>query len=343
MTRRPKHPIFSRRTLLAGTPALLLASRAGGVGAQSDSAVFPEFPPLASLPEIPERAEGPLKVMATTGIIGDMVSQIGGSRLDAQTILPANADPHEFEPAPQDIAKVSGAAVIFVHGLELDSWSEAIIENSDGGFTVVTVTDGIEAVERNGGEEHEHEHEGDDHDHHLDPHVWFDPAKAAQMAANIAAGLTAADPEGTDAYAARLAAYQQQLSELDQQIAERVALIPEENRKIITNHEALGYYADRYGLVIVGTVIPGLSAGSEPSAKEIADLLETIEREGVKAIFAENTVSSGLAEELAAQAGINVVDTLYTDSLGEPSSGAETYIGLMQFDTRAIVEALMVE
>jgi zinc/manganese transport system substrate-binding protein len=342
MTRRPKHPIFSRRTLLAGAPALLLASRASFVSAQSDSAAFPEFPPLASLPEIPERADGPLKVMATTGIIGDMVAQIGGPRLDAQTILPANADPHEFEPAPQDIAKVSGAAVIFVHGLGLDSWSEAIIENADGDFAVVTVTDGIEAVERtgNGG----HEQEGDDqaHDHQLDPHVWFDPTKAAQMAANIAAGLTAADPDGTDSYAARLAAYQQQLTELDQQIAERVALIPEENRKIVTNHEALGYYADRYGLVIVGTVIPGISAGSEPSAKEIAELLEIIEREGVKAIFAENTSSPGLAEELATQAGISVVDTLYTDSLGEPGSGAETYIGLMQFDTRAIVEALTV-
>jgi ABC-type Zn uptake system ZnuABC Zn-binding protein ZnuA len=327
--------ILSRRALLAGASAALLLGRAGRAAAQS--AAFPPFPALQPLPDIAARTDGPMKVMATTGIIGDLVAQIGGGRLDVQTILPANADPHEFEPAPQDIAKVSGAAIVFVHGLGLDAWSEAIIENADGGFSLVTVTEGIETVERNA----DHEHGDGEGDHDGDPHVWFDPTKTAQMAANIAAGLTAADPEGADGYAARLAAYQQQLTELDQQIAERTALIPDANRKIVTNHESLGYYADRYGLTIVGTVIPGLEADAEPSAKEIATLLETIEREGVKAIFAENTVSPGLAQELASAAGISVVDTLYTDSLGEPGSGADTYIGLMQFDTQAIVEALI--
>jgi ABC-type Zn uptake system ZnuABC Zn-binding protein ZnuA len=330
---RSTRPLLSRRALLLGAPAAVMLAKTGRVSAQSTpGSGFTPFPPLDPLPEIAERTDGPLKVMATTGIIGDLITQIGGVRTNVQTILPANADPHEFEPAPQDIAKVEGAAVIFEHGLGLDSWSESIIDNADGGFTVVTVTDGIATTERDG---------NGGHDHGADPHVWFDPAKTAQMAANIAAGLTSADPEGTDGYATRIAAYQQQLTMLDQQIAERIALIPEANRKIVTNHEALGYYADRYGLIIVGTVIPGLAANSEPSAGEIAELLEIIERGGVKVIFAENTVSPGLAEELAAQAGISVVDTLYTDALGEPGSGADTYIGLMQFDTQAIVEALI--
>jgi ABC-type Zn uptake system ZnuABC Zn-binding protein ZnuA len=227
-----------------------------------------------------------------------------------------------------------------IHGLDLDIWVETIIENADGELTVVTVTEGIEIVDR-----HTDPKEGDaEHDHgDGDPHVWLDPTRTAQMVANIAAALSAADPDGAGGYAARLAAYQNELAALDVQIAERVALVREDRRIIVTNHEALGYFADRYGLTIVGTVIPGGAAGSEPSAGEIADLLEVIAQNNVTAIFAENTVSPGLAEQLAGQAGIQIVASLYIDALGEPGSGAETYINLMRYNTRAIVEALIAD
>lgn len=338
-----------RRAFLIGAAAFAAAGPRLGVRAQTPDFVFPEFPELQPLPEIAERDGGPLVVVATTGIIGDLVSQIGGGRVEVRTILPANADPHSFEPAPQDIAMVDDAAVVFVHGLELDAWAETILENADGDFTVVTVTDGISIADFHSDED-DHDHEEDDHEdddgHHHgegDPHVWFDPTRTAQMAANIAAGLTGADPDGADGYAGRLAAYQAELTALDGQIAERIALIPEERRVIVTNHEALGYFADRYGLTIVGTVIPGMSVEAEPSAQEIAALLEVIERENVTAIFAENTVNPALAEQLAAQAGIQVVATLFTDTLGEPGSGADTYIGLMRYDTRVIVKALIAD
>lgn len=334
---KPSRPFITRRGFLAGSAAVLAAAGARTTAAQTPPTSFPPFPELRPLPEIAERSDGPLNVVATTGIVGDLVAQIGGGRVSVRTILPANADPHTYEPAPQDIAIVDDAEIVFMHGLDLDAWVETIIENADGDFVVITVTDGVETVERGeDGDDH-----GDDDHHDVDPHVWFDPTRTSQMVANIAAALSEADPEGADGYASRLNAYQGELAALDMQITERIALVPEDLRRIVTNHDSLGYYADRYGLTIVGTVIPGLSANVEPSAQEIAELLEVIESEGVTAIFAENTVDPVLAQQLAEESGIQVVDTLYTDSLGEPGSGADTYIGLMRFNTGAIVTALL--
>ncbi len=157
---------------------------------------------------------------------------------------------------------------------------------------------------------------------------------------NVAAGLSEIDPDGAATYAARGDAYAAELRSLDAEIQAAIDSIPPERRKLVTNHDALGYYADRYGLEIVGTVIPGLETTAEPSAREVAALIEAIEAEGVPAIFAENTTSPALAEELADEAGVRVVDDLYTDSLGEPGSGADSYLGLMRTDTILIVEAL---
>jgi zinc/manganese transport system substrate-binding protein/manganese/iron transport system substrate-binding protein len=160
------------------------------------------------------------------------------------------------------------------------------------------------------------------------------------MVANIAAGLIEIDPAGEATYREREAAYQAQLSALDSAIAAAIATIPPERRKLVTNHDALAYYADRYGLTVVGTVIPGLETTAEPSAQEVAALLEVIGRERVPAIFAENITNPTLAEQLASEAGVAIVADLYTDSLGEPGSGADTYLGLMRTDTIVIVEAL---
>lgn len=342
MSERKRVPgALSRLTLTMAIALTMLISLAGSALAQSTPTAATQFPPFstpAALPDAPAPDGGALKVVASTNIIGDLVHQIGGDRVEVTTILPANADPHDFEPSPKDVATLEGAKVVFVHGLGLDAWTQNIIDNSGGDFSVVTVTDGIETVNRH---EDDHHDEADDHGHDVDPHVWFDPTKTAQMAANIAAGLSAADPDGTDAYNARLAAYQQNLATLDQEIAARIALIPADQRNMVTNHDALGYFADRYGLNIVGTVIPGVSPGVEPSAQEVADLLQVMKDQNVSVIFAENTVSPKLAQQLASEAGISVVDTLYSDSLGDPGSGADTYIGLMQTDTQIIVTALL--
>jgi len=315
---------------------IVIATLIGGGGSvlaqdasPSPDAGFPKFTLLQPLPDAAARDDGPLKVVATTPITADLFRQVGGQLVEVESILPTNADAHDFEPRPEDIIKVEDAAAVFKHGLHLDEWANDLIENSGTEAQVFVVTDGIETLES----DEEEFAEGD-------PHVWFDPTRAQQMVDNIAAGLGAVDPDGADSYQQRATAYDSQLSTLDQEIRDRIVLIPEDQRKIVTNHDALGYYADRYGLTVVGTVFPGSDTRSEPSAQEVVDLVDSINQEGVKAVFAENTVNPTLAEELANEAGVEIVDTLFTDSLGDPGSGADTYIGLMQTDTRLIVEAL---
>jgi ABC-type Zn uptake system ZnuABC Zn-binding protein ZnuA len=194
---------------------------------------------------------------------------------------------------------------------------------------VIVATDGIETIGSN--------EEGFSHG---DPHVWFDPMRVKIMVANIQAALASIDPGGSALYADRLDAYNASLDQLDRAIQERIALIPQDRRVLVTNHDALEYYADRYGLTIVGTIIPGLDSRTEPSAKEVSRLIDQIEQAGVTVIFAENTVSPALADSLASDAGIRVAPELYTDSLGDSGSGADTYIGLMETDTSIIVENL---
>jgi ABC-type Zn uptake system ZnuABC Zn-binding protein ZnuA len=324
---------IARAAFCMAIVALILAATGVAVQAQGDASPpageFPPFPEPAALPAAQPRDGGPLEVVATTPIIADLVAQIGGERVAVESLLPANADPHDFEPAPEDLVKVEEAEVIFVHGLRLDEWSEDLIENAGGEAEISVVTRDVETLAAN-----------DEEFADGDPHVWFDPTRVQTMVANIAADLSAIDPDGAADYEARLATYQANLDQLDTAITERIALIPAERRKMITNHDALRYYAERYGLEIVGTVIPGIDSRSEPSAQEIADLLALIEETDAPAIFAENTTNPELAEELAAQAGITIVDNLFTDSLGDEESGADTYIGLMQTDTRLIVEAL---
>ncbi len=322
---------FGIALLIAITLSLLIVVPALGEQnpATASPTSFPPFPPMPSMPQAKPRDGGPLKIVATTPIIADLVRQIGGERVDVDSLLPNNADPHEFEPAPQDLVKLARADAIFVHGLHLDAWSQQLIKHSDTKAPVFVATEGVKTLASD-----------EDEFKQGDPHVWFDPIRVKTMVGDIAADLSKIDPDGASSYDQRLAAYRSSLDQLDREIAARIALIPPDQRKLVTNHDALRYYAERYGLTIVGTIIPGMDTQAEPSARDIGALVKKIKDEHVKAIFAENTVSPKLAKQLATQAGVAVVDDLYTDSLGGPDSGADTYIGLMETDTRLIVEAL---
>ena len=328
--RHPDRPraVGRRALLVAVTVSLLAVPRAVAV-AQSTPAAGggPDLPEPGPLPTVAPRDGGPLPVVTTIGILADMVRHVGGERVAVDSLLPANVDPHEFEPTPQDVVKAESAKLIVQHGLGLDHWAEVIIASADSGAPVVTATDGIATLTAG-------------QDGAPDPHVWFDPRRAKVMIENITKGLVAADPAGETAYRTRSDAYQAELAALDAAIAAAVATIPPGRRKLVTSHDALAYYADRYGLTIVGTVIPGLDTSAEPSASELAKLVAEIQAQHVPAIFAENTTSPALSERVAAEAGVHVVDTLYTDSLGPAGSGADTYLGLLRTDTEIIVGAL---
>ncbi len=326
--------LISRRTFLLGGGSLtILLAWSPRMSAFAQDEVVPSFGTPAPLPAIDGRPDGPLKVVTSTSILADLVGQVGGDRVQVTSILPANADPHDFEPSPNDVILLEEADLIVLHGLQLDTWTNGLIESAQTDAPVVIATTGIDTLGRDQEQEFS---EGD-------PHVWFDPMRAKQMVATIRDGLIAADPNASDAYQQRYDAYAAQLDDLDAGIQQRIDLLPEEQRVLVTNHDALEYYADRYGLTIVGTVIPGLDSRTEPSAKEIAALIGTIQESGATVIFAENTVSPALAESLASDAGIRVAADLFTDSLGDEESGADTYIGLMQTDTIIIVENLLSE
>jgi ABC-type Zn uptake system ZnuABC Zn-binding protein ZnuA len=317
---------IDRRRFVLATASAFAVARFGHSSAQE--ATPGPSPILPPLPDALERDGGPLNVVATTPILADVARQVGGARVKTSSLLPANADPHEYEPAPSDIVKLDEADLVIEHGLGLDIWASDLVKSSENSHVVVA-TDGVTTLPST--------EEGFSAG---DPHVWFDPMNVKVMATNIANALSGIDPDGAAAYSARNVAYGAQLDALDTWIAAQITTIPPERRKLVTNHDAFGYYVKRYGLTFVGSVIPSIDSQAEPSAKETAALVDKIKAEGVPAIFTETTINPKLEEELAKQAGVKVVPDLYGDNLGAAGSGADTYIGMMVTDTTIIVQAL---
>ena len=320
---------INRRSLIAFglvTGAGFAARRAS---AQSEATPSPALA-LTPLPEATPRAGNPVSVVTTTPLLADLARQVGGSRVKASSILPADADPLEFEPSPQDIVRASDADLIVEHGIHLDDWAKELLANADAKAPVLVATTNVPTIK---GDASEGFDQGD-------PHVWFDPRNVAIMTANIAQALARVDPDGTGTYSARQAAYASQLNALDAWIAAQIDAIPPARRKLVTNHDAFGYFVARYNIEFVGAVIPSLDSRAEPSAQETAALIDKIKQEGVPAIFTESTINPKLEQELGKQAGVRVIPDLYSDNLGPAGSGADTYIGMMETDVNIIVSAL---
>lgn len=272
----------------------------------------------------------PLNVVATTTQIADMARNVAGDRAQVVSILPLNADPHEYEPTTDDARRVAGADLILQNGIGLEKFIADLAKNRRPTTPLVTVTDGVPVRESDapgeaGGP---------------DPHVWFAGPNAMQMARNIRDALSAVDGAGAATYDANAAAYLRQLEEMDRYIFDQIGRVPPEGRKLVTNHDAFGYYCDYYGLQFVGSVIPSLDTEAEPSAADVARLIQAIREQNVRAIFTENTLNPALAERIARETGVKSY-TLYGDSLGPPGSGADTYIGMMRTDTDIIVNGLL--
>jgi zinc/manganese transport system substrate-binding protein len=269
-----------------------------------------------------------VKVVATTVQISALTTAVAGDLVELKGLIPAGVDPHEFEPTASDLVAIEGATLVLRHGIGLDDWLDRTLKASKRA-TVVTVTRGVRLQK---GEE-----EGKVVD---DPHVWHDPANAKKLVDNIAAALLRVDPAHQTTYETQAAAYKTRLDEARTQVQTILNEIPSAGRKLVTNHDALGYFAKAFGLRIVGAVIPSVSTQAEPSAGETARLLQTIRREKVKAIFAESNVNPKLAQTLAKEAGVKIVADLYGDSLGPAGSGAETVEGMWLANARKIADAL---
>lgn len=266
--------------------------------------------------------DGRIIVLAGTVQIEALARKVAGDAADVRTVLKPGADPHDYELTAGDRKAVDRAGLVLRNGIGLDDYLKRALGDDTKAFVV---TQGI-AVRKVDGEE--------------DPHVWHNPLNVKVMVKNIADALAAKDPANEAGYRERSEAYLQRLDEVDGEIGALIASIPPENRKMVTNHDAFGYFIERYGLEFVGAVIPSLTTQAEPSAKDIAALQDLIRKEGVKAIFAESSLDPKVASQIAKDTGVKVVDDLYGDSLGDPGSGAETVDGMLLANVRKIAEAL---
>lgn len=269
-----------------------------------------------------------INVAATTTHIQDFLKNVGGDRLVVSGILKPNVDPHDYETSVQDAQTISRAEIIFVYGVGLDAFMDKAIANANSKAPVITATRGIAPLA------------GDDKEPDGDPHMWFDPTLAQKMVTNIGEALAQFDPPAAATYRRNVQAYNAQLAGMDARVQGIYDQIPAADRKLVTNHDAFRYLADHFGLNVVGAVIPSISDAAEPTAQEINDLIETIRAQKVKAIFAESSANPRVAQQVARETGIAIVDTLYGDTLGEPGSDGDTYVKMMVADATTIVTAL---
>lgn len=274
-----------------------------------------------------------LSVITTTSIIGALTEAVAGDAANVQTLMEPGVDPHLYEFTSDDARAVSNADLVLMNGIGLDDHLLPQIESANGDVPVVTVTDGIELLEAG---DHDHDESAEDHDGDFDPHVWQDPIRVKQMVENIGEVLAEHDPENQETYTANADAYRQELDETHQQIRQLIEEIPRDRRTVVTNHAAFNYFAERYGLEIAGTVIPGLSTESDPSAQQIAELAELIEQENVRAILVEEAADPRVAEELARDTGVEFISGLYTEQVGDPGTPAETVHGMLLANAREI-------
>ena len=262
-----------------------------------------------------------LKAVATISIIADVVKNVADSAIDLVVLVPPDGDAHEYEPIPADSVNISKADIIFENGLYLEHWLDKIYSASGSKARRIVVSRGISP------------RTFEDNSREVDPHAWQDVNNVILYTQNVRDALIMIDPSNKDKYSENAESYIQQLRSLNVWVREQVALIPADKRKIVTNHDALGYFAGRYGFQIIGAVIPSATTeAADPSAKQTADLLNIIRANGVHAIFSENMASPKLAQILSQEAGIQMGPELYTDALGNSGSKGDTYLKMIKYN-----------
>ena len=292
---------------------------------------------------------GPTIAVATT-VLGDVVAHLVGEEATVDVVMPANADPHEFQPSARQAVALREADLVVTNGAGfeagLDDTVDAAEEDGTPVFVAVDHVDTLVAGED--GDDHADEEaggageDGDDHgDGDVDPHFFTDPLRMADAAEALSEELAAEVPGlDTAAFRERAAAYVAELRALDGEVREIVAPIPDDRRRLVTNHLGFTYFADRYGFEVVGAVIPSASTAAAPSAGELDDLAAAITAEGVPAVFTDASSSARLADTLAGEAGDVAVVELFSESLGDPGTGADSYVGMMRTNATRIADAL---
>ncbi len=285
-------------------------------------------------------AQAKLKIVASFSILADLVREVGGDAADVTALVGSDRDAHSFEPAPSDARALSGADVVVVNGLGFEGWLDRLVRSSGFKGIRIVATDGVKTRRRAAtggghGGGHNHSHDG------IDPHVWQDPGRVQTMVRNIAGGLAAADAGRASIYARNADAYLARLAELDGWISGQIATVPVERRKIITSHDAFGYFADRYGVDFRAP--RGVSMEAEPSAADLARLIREIRRAKIKIVFMENISDPRMMEQLARESGARMGGRLYSDALSRADGPAPTYLAMMRYNVTRLRDAMIGE
>lgn len=277
---------------------------------------------------LPAAAQAPLKVVASFSILGDFVRQVGGDRVAVTTLVGPGGDSHVYRPSPDDVRRVAEAKLVIINGLGLEGWLPRLVAAAGAHARIVTATDGVaprrpSPGDRGGG---------------IDPHAWQAVPNVKVYVANIRDALIAADPAGEGLYTANAQAYLARLDDLDRDVRAAVGPIPPSRRKVISTHDAFGYFADTYGITFIAP--EGVSTDSGVSAGDLAAIVRQVKAEGVPAVFLESIADPRLMRQIAAETGASIGGTLYSDALTAENGEAPTYIDMVRHNIKALTDAL---
>ncbi|RTZ45683.1 metal ABC transporter substrate-binding protein [Candidimonas sp. SYP-B2681] len=306
-------------------------------------------------PTVSAAEEPPLRVVASFSIIGDMVKEIGGEHVSLTTIVGPNGDAHSFEPTPRDVKALSQAQVLVINGLDFEGWLPRLINAAGFKGAQVLASDGVVLRSLGDGKTKDeiavgsagkpdttsakHDHVHDKHGHgDIDPHAWQSLSNGMKYAKNIADGLSLADPRRSGYYQSRAEIYIGRMEKLDAEIKQAFESIPQDRRKVLTSHDAFGYFAEAYGIRFISVV--GLSSQAEPSASEVANIIDRARKEKVSGVFMENTTNSRLVTQIARETGSKVGGSLYSDALAPPDQPASTYLGMFSWNAGQLIYVL---
>ncbi|CAM3371092.1 Metal ABC transporter substrate-binding protein [Bordetella sputigena] len=323
------------------TAAWLGALSLAWFGAFAQAADAPAAPAGASADQAPG---APLHVVASFSILGDMVRQIGGDDVRVDTLVGPDGDAHEYEPTPADARALSTARLLVVNGLNFETWLARLVKSANFKGATVVASEGVQPRDfddddvggqaADAGSHGGHGH----HDAHVDPHAWQSLANGALYARNIGAALAKADPTHADAYRQRTDAYVARIEALDQRVKQAFAALPAERRRVVTSHDAFGYFGQAYGVTFISTM--GISTDAEPSAADLARIIDQVKREKVPAVFLENVSNPRLGQRIAHESGAKLGGTLYSDALARPGLPAATYLGMFEWNLSQFMAAL---
>lgn len=281
-----------------------------------------------------------LEVTTSFSILGDLVRQVGGDKVNVRTLVGADEDAHAFQPRPSDARAIGASALVVVNGLGFDDWMTRLARS--GGFKgqIVVASEGVNTLamvdgDEHGDDSHTHQHS---HAHAADPHAWQDLRNTQRYVANIAAALALADPAHADSYRANAERYSGELKALDSEIRAAFAALPAERRKVVSSHDAFAYFGQAYGIRFLSPV--GVSNNAEPTAKGVASLIRQLKTEEIPAVFIENVVDPRLIERIRSESGTRVGGTLYSDALSAAGGPAPDYLSMMRSNFKTLHEVL---